>query len=186
MKDIHNATKECYQSFKDIEEAIARENDKQKRKRRLIIALLILLFMLLVAGIVYFTVPNKEIHTGGWFYEQDAVAIQDAVDQSVQEGYFNMTINTRVPVYDGSTAYIGIQNVEANHFDCIVTVTLDDGTQIFKSGGIAPGQELKIVNLDVSLEKGTYEATALFEIYDINEAHTKAGQTASKITLYVQ
>ena len=177
---------ECIPSPAGATAALPCEEKDKKRKRLIIVLLLLLAFMLIIAGIVRIALPDKEIRTGGWFYEQNATAIQDAVDQSVQEGYFNMTINSKVPVYGGTTAYVGIQNVEANHFDCVVTITLEDGTQVYKSGGLSPGQELRTIELSTSLSNGTYEATALFEIYDINESHTKAGQTASKITLFAQ
>ena len=163
-------------------------NQRSKKKPGQTLVALLLIALLIAAMTAWFLLsnPSKEIPTGGEFYEQSATQIQDAIDQSVEDGYFNMTINSKVPVYDGTTALVGIQNIEGNHFDCTVTVALSDGSVVYQSGGLAPGQELQTVKLNTSLEKGEHEATALFEIYDQNEEHSKAGQTASKITLYVQ
>ena len=122
---------------------------------------------------------------GGPFYDQSATEIQEAVDHEVEDGYFNMSVNTSVPV-SGTTALIGIKNIDDNKFDCAVTVTLEDGTQVYKSGGLAPGTELKTVELDQALPSGDYAATALFEIYERDDSHAKAGQTASKLTLHVE
>ena len=163
----------------------AQQEKKEKRRRivALAIAILALLTMLLMVAITQCT----GIQRGGEFYDQSAEAIQEAVDREVKDGYFNMCINTGIPVYAADdTALAGIKNIEANHFDCIVTITLDDGTQVYKSGGLAPGTELKLITLDTHLEKGQYSGTALFEVYERNDAHTKVGQTASVVTLYVQ
>lgn len=123
--------------------------------------------------------------TGGWFYDQDSTAIQEAIDHEVEDGYFNMSINTSVPVSEG-VALIGIKNIPDNKFDCTVTVTLEDGTVVYQSGGLTPGSEIKHVTLNQDLPAGDHAATALFEIYEQDEAHTKVGQTASKLTFHVK
>lgn len=154
------------------------------------LALAIALIVLLAIGgcAAWHASQPKDIDevTGGWFYDQSASDIQEAIDHEVEDGYFNMSINTSVPVSTDMVALIGIKNIESNAYDCTVTITLEDGTQVYKSGGLAPGTELQSITLDQELETGEYAGTALFEIYEQDEAHTKAGQTASKITLYVQ
>ena len=154
-------------------------------KRKALIALLVVALLLGGFGIWKFMNLSPEEATGGAFYDQSASEIQEAVDHEVEDGYFNMSINTSVPVFEDNSAAIGIRNIESNQYDCIVTVTLDDGTEVYKSGGIAPGNELEMVTLTQKLEPGDYEATAVFEIIEQNEAHTVAGQTASKLTLHV-
>ena len=149
--------------------------------------IVILLIALLFAGFCLYKCANltPEEATGGAFYDQSAAQIQEAVDHEVEDGYFNMSINTSVPVFEDNTAAIGIRNIESNSYDCTVTVTLDDGTEVYTSGGLAPGTELDMVTLTQQLEPGDYEATAVFDIYEQDEAHTVAGQTASKLTLHV-
>lgn len=154
-------------------------------KRNALIALLIIALLLAGFGVWKFMNLSPEEATGGAFYDQTASEIQEAVDHEVKDGYFNMSINTSVPVFDDNSAAIGIRNIESNQYDCIVTVTLEDGTEVYKSGGLAPGTELEMVTLTQDLEPGDYEATAVFEIYEQDEAHTVAGQTASKLTLHV-
>ena len=142
---------------------------------------------LLLGGFGLYKVGNltPDEATGGAFYDQSAAQIQEAVDHEVEDGYFNMSINTSVPVFEDSTAALGVKNIESNSYDCTVTVTLDDGREVYKSGGLAPGTELDMVTLTQQLEPGDYEATATFDIYEQDEAHTVAGQTASKLTLHV-
>ena len=154
-------------------------------KRKVLIALLIVALLLGGFGIWKFMNLSPEEATVGSFYDQSASEIQEAVDHEVEDGYFNMSINTSVPVFEDNSAAIGIRNIESNQYDCIVTVTLNDGTEVYKSGGLAPGSELEMVTLTHKLEPGDYEATAVFEIIEQNEAHTVAGQTASKLTLHV-
>ena len=149
--------------------------------------IVILAIALLVSCFCFSKCANltPEEATGGAFYDQSASEIQEAVDHEVEDGYFNMSINTSVPVFEDNSAALGIKNIESNSYDCIVTVTLDDGTEVFKSGGLAPGTEIDMVTLTQTLEPGDYEATAVFDIYEQDEAHTVAGQTASKLTLHV-
>lgn len=170
------------------EEYLERRAQKEKKeKRRRIFALVIAILALIAMLLMLFITQCSWIPRGGEFYDQDAAAIQEAVDREVEDGYFNMCINTNIPVYaSDDTAIAGIKNIEANHFDCTVTITLDDGTQVYKSGGLAPGTELQIITLGTHLEKGQYSGTALFEVYERDDTHTKVGQTASIVTLYVQ
>lgn len=155
------------------------------KKRKVLIALLIVALLLGGFGIWKFMNLSPEEATVGAFYDQSASEIQEAVDHEVEDGYFNMSINTSVPVFDDNSAAIGIRNIESNQYDCIVTVTLEDGTEVYKSGGLAPGTQLSMVTLTHTLEPGDYEATAVFEIIEQDEAHTVVGQTASKLTLHV-
>lgn len=149
--------------------------------------IVVLIIALLFSCFCFYKCANltPEEATGGAFYDQSASEIQEAVDHEVEDGYFNMSINTSVPVFEDNSAALGIKNIESNSYDCIVTVTLDDGMEVYKSGGLAPGTELDMVTLTQTLEPGDYEATAVFDIYEQDEAHTVAGQTASKLTLHV-
>ena len=160
--------------------------DDGNKKLVALAALLGATLVLAGIGIWHCSKPSSiEEATGGWFYDQDSTAIQEAIDHEVEDGYFNMNINTSVPVSDG-VALVGIKNIPDNKFDCAVTITLEDGTEIYKSGGLAPGSEIKYARLTQDLSSGDHEATALFEIYEQDDAHTKVGQTASKLTLHVK
>ena len=152
-----------------------------------VIVIALILVALICAGFGIWKVTNltPDEATGGAFYDQSASQIQEAIDHEVKDGYFNMSINTSVPVFEDNSAALGIKNIESNSYDCMVTVTLDDGREVYKSGGLAPGTELEMVTLTQTLEPGDYEATAVFDIYEQDEAHTVAGQTASKLTLHV-
>lgn len=165
------------------------QQDQQGGKKKRIAIAIALIALLALGGCAAYKVSQpQDIDevTGGWFYDQSAADIQEAIDHEVEDGYFNMSINTSVPVATDGTALIDIQNIDTNTYDCIVTITLDDGTEVYKSGGLAPGTELRTIVLNQELEPGEYEGTALFEIFERDEAHTKAGQVASKVTFYAQ
>ena len=168
------------------------QQDQQERqggkKKRIALAIALVVLLALGGCAAWKAGQPQAIDevTGGWFYDQSAADIQEAIDHEVEDGYFNMSINTSVPVATDGTALIGIKNIDTNRYDCIVTITLEDGTEVYKSGGIAPGTELRSVTLNQELQSGEYEGTALFEIFERDEAHTKAGQVASKVTFYVQ
>lgn len=160
-------------------------NGGKRGKGKLLIAVLLIALLVAGFGIWKFANLTPAEATGGAFYDQSASEIQEAIDHEVKDGYFNMSINTSVPVFEDNSAALGIRNIESNQYDCMVTVTLDDGREVYKSGGLAPGTELDMVTLTQQLEPGDYEATAVFDIYEQDEGHTVAGQTASKLTLHV-
>lgn len=181
--EINNANP---QDLSYLEDDGAGSSEKKPFNRTLMIIICILLAILFaILTWFFFFKSSGDIPIGGSFYDQSSDEIQAAIDHEVEDGYFNMSINTSVPVYEDNTALIGIKNIESNQFDCTVTVTLDDGTEVYKSGGLAPGTEIQMATLSQDLEPGEYEATATFDIYELDEEHTVAGKTASKLTLHV-
>ncbi len=128
--------------------------------------------------------PNAAV---GQYVGKSQQEIQDELDKIVQEGMFNISINSSVTMAKGSDeAELRIENIAANHHLMSVEVTLDDtGEVIYASGLIEPGYYIQSVPLDTVLAKGTYAATAVFTAYD-SEAEATVGQAAAKITITVE
>lgn len=60
-----------------------------------------------------------------------------------------------------------IVNESVNRYPQIVEITLNDsGESIYKSAGIAVGSKIEEAKLDVDLDAGTYECTAMFHNVD--------------------
>lgn len=154
------------------------KNKELKKIKRLIIILFLLLF-LLVSGIgfaIYTVIKNKEVEET--YVDLDAKLgilpgmsleeIQSRLNQVVEEGMVNISINPEPEFENGSAkGNLRIENVAANHYDYIVTITLDDtGEEIYQSGVISPGYYVDEAKLTKELPKGDYNATAVFKAYE--------------------
>ena len=111
------------------------------------------------AGIVYDTGAVE----GGW-NEADTEKIIESLNQKVEEGMINISMNT-TPSFDNGTAAgnLMIVNEGVNTYPQVVEITRNDtGETIYKSGAIPVGSKIESAALDVDLDAGTYECTALF------------------------
>ena len=128
--------------------------------------------------------PNANI---GQYEGKSPEEVQAELDKIVEEGMFNISINSTVTMATGSDeAELRIENIEANHHLMSVEITLDDtGQVLYTSGLIEPGYHIQSVPFAVVLAKGSYPATALFTAYDM-ETEAPVGQAAARISITVQ
>ena len=100
---------------------------------------------------------------GGWD-EADMDAIRDSLNEKVEEGMINISMNTSPVFADGtSEGSLMIVNEEVNNYPQVVEISRDDtGELIYKSGAIPVGSKIESAKLSVDLDPGTYKCTALF------------------------
>ena len=95
--------------------------------------------------------------------------IQKILNQQVEKGMFNVSINSNPVFENGSaTGNLWIENVPNNTSDLKVNITLPqkNDENIFETKKIRPNQNIKDAKLDVKLAKGEYPAVAHFVAYD--------------------
>lgn len=149
---------------------------EENKEKKWPIILLIVLAAIIIAGILvwYFFFQNRMDDTSKYWFDKMAkdgtlegkseAELQDILDNIMEEGMFNVSINAE-PVFDGSTktGTLGIQNTDANHFYCRVVLTLDeDGSVLYESAGLKPGQYIDEVTLDKAPPAGQHACTAQF------------------------
>lgn len=112
--------------------------------------------------------------------------IQAELDRQVEEGMFNISIASAVEFADGtSEGELKIENVPGNRYLMQVTITDDaTGQVVYTSGILDPNYHIQTAKLDVDLEPGTYNCTALFAALD-PETEQEVGQAAAKIVINV-
>lgn len=110
-------------------------------------------------GLVY----DSSAIEGGWD-EADADAIIAGLNEKVEAGMINISMNTAPIFSDGTSAgNLMIVNESINNYPQIVVITRNDtGDEIYRSGGIPVGSKIEMAKLAVDLPAGTYECTALF------------------------
>lgn len=171
------------------------ERKKSNRKKALYLALVLLL--LLIIGVLVAlllrrdgtgtTKKNRDPNAAVGQYEgKTEEEIQAELDKIVEEGMFNISINSTVLMASGrDEAEVRIENIAANHHLMSVEITRDDtGEVLYTSGLIEPGYYIQKVRFDTVLPRGSYTATALFTAYDL-DTEQPVGQAAAKIEIEV-
>ena len=163
---------------------------KDKKKRYW--TLLVLLIVILIAGIaaaVYFS-RQKDPETGGNAYVYaDASAWDDGIDTEEPR---EITENILVPGYSGAemkagdtTLSLRIGNPEENTCYLQATLQLEDGTVLYESGLLEPGTGFEQIELNQTLEAGTYEALVHYQGYSMDEERSELNASDSAFTLTV-
>ena len=100
---------------------------------------------------------------GGWD-EADLDAIRDSLNEKVEEGMINISMNTSPVFSDGeSEGSLMIVNEDINRYPISVEITRNDnGEVIYTSKAVPVGSKIEADTLDVDLPAGTYECTAMF------------------------
>ena len=110
-------------------------------------------------GIVYDTGA-----VGGGWDEADTDKIVDSLNEKVEQGMINISMNTSPNFANAtSTGNLMIVNESVNNYPQVVEIVRNDTNEsIYKSGAIAVGSKIENAKLDVDLNAGTYDCTAMF------------------------
>lgn len=163
-----------------------------KRKRSIKIAAIAALLIALLLGLAmcaqcsdnWFD-PNA--HEGSYAGKSEEDIIAD-LNRKVGEGMMNISIANTVKFDkgDGVTGTARIENIQANHYDQKVTITLDEtGEVLYESGAIAPGHAIDEITISRKLDPGVHNATATFTGFDTETHKETGGKLAAQIKLAV-
>ncbi len=110
-------------------------------------------------GIVY----DDNAVEGGW-NEADTDKIIASLNEKVEEGMINISMNTTPNFANGTSAgNLMIVNEGINRYPQVVEIMRNDTNEvIYKSGAIAVGSKIESAKLSTDLDAGTYECTAMF------------------------
>lgn len=161
-----------------------------KKKTILLVIAACLLVAALSAGFMYWFLNREDFFdenaTDGQLPFKTAKEIQAELDRRIAESAFAISINTRPEFENGKAeGRLAIENVPNNHYNMRVAITLEDGTKIYQSGALKPGQYILDDTLDKNLKKGTYKATATFTAYEI-ENNRQKGQAAAEMEITIK
>ncbi len=107
---------------------------------------------------------------GSWT-EADADEIIAALNEKVEQGMINISMNTTPIFSDGTTeGNLMIVNEGVNNYPQVVEIIRNDTQEkIYKSGAIPVGSKIEKAKLTTDLPAGEYDCTALF--YRIDEIY---------------
>lgn len=168
-----------------------RFNEKWNTKKAMIvviIALLIVLFIILGVKNIFDQNARKG-SMDALSKEEIRAQLQDEADKSG----FRIQINT-APTVQMSTNQEGgaqqtadwcIMNSVENTYNMKVVITMEDGTEIYQSNELVPGDQELIGTLKKNLEPGTYALLATATAVD-PESGDMAGEASTDLTLTVE
>ncbi|MBS9336744.1 hypothetical protein [Fructobacillus papyrifericola] len=177
---------------------ITSDSVEKKKKRKVIVWLILLLLLLFSCGAGYFfnqvysPTITKKIVSGDFLPDyKDAKKLTDEelakyAQKKADASKFQMIINSDISVNKNSQfSDINIKNPTSNSYPIAVTITLDNGEVVYRSGRMDVGYEVKNPKLDKNLKVGHYKGVAIFKVYDEKTSKEK-GKVSTAITIVVK
>lgn len=124
---------------------------------------------------------------GGTLAGKTRQELQGMLDKIMDEGMVNVSMNS-VVVFDDGTAEgsLGVENISANRYYVRVVLKNDaDGSVLYESQGLKPGQYIDKIKLNKDLPAGEY-ACAATEIITDSETLEDIGQVDVAVKLIVK
>ena len=156
-----------------------KKSDNSKFKKTMAIVIGVLLVIALILGLLLGCDGNTNVDPsdttgpgivyddgaveGGWD-EADTDKIVENLNEKVEEGMINISMNTSPNFANGTSAgNLMIVNESINRYPQVVEITRNDTNEVvYKSGAIPVGSKIETAKLSVDLDAGTYECTAMF------------------------
>lgn len=172
-------------------------SDKKKKNKKQTIIIIILALVIIgciVTIVVLLSKPKQEepapqpakgtvgVITDNW--DTDVSVPKGSSDQS--------RTGTQIPGYsyaemkEGDTSLkIRIGNPKDNHVGFYATMKLSDGTVLYESPLLQPGQGLDEIPLTQTLKKGEYDAVVVYKCVILEDGKTPINSAESGLKLYV-
>ena len=133
------------------------------------------------AGLVF----DEAAVEGGW-EQLSQEEIEAKLNEQLEEGMINISMNTSPYFEDGtSKGNLMIVNETINRYPQKVEIIRNDTDEvIYTSGAIAVGSKIEAAALDVDLDAGTYECTALF--HNLDNSGNIIGSAGAIITITIK
>lgn len=112
--------------------------------------------------------------------------IQEELNQKVEEGMINISMNLNPVFADGEAdGNLLIVNEEVNRYPQVVEIYLKDtDTLLYRSGGISVGHSVETGKLLVDLDAGNYPCVAYFNAIN-PDTNALVGRAGAEITISV-
>ncbi|MBR5291398.1 MAG: tRNA (uracil-5-)-methyltransferase [Clostridia bacterium] len=164
----------------------ARKRRRNKRRSHFPTALFIIL-------------PVIAIGIAAWFIffkpMQDSVVVLNQSTETVEAAPVEKTESSiSIPGFEGLSLKAGekkqsvaLKNPEQNPCYFVITLVLDDGTVLWESDYIAPGEISKPITLNQPLEAGTYPNSILrYSCFTLDKNRSPLNGAETKLTLRVK
>lgn len=135
---------------------------------------LLLIFLLRSCG----STPSPDVNTE----DNTTVTMEKNIDSIAIPGYEGLTLQA-----DSKKQDLRLPNPEQNTCYFQIALFLEDGTLLWQSELIEPGETSKPIVLEKELEEGTYPKAVLhYSCFEMNEELTSLNGAEIKVTLRVK
>lgn len=145
--------------------------EETQKKRRYVIILLLLIILALIGALFWMNYRHQNR------LDKDQVGIiqgkENSVDYATIPGFKTLTMTA-----DTKEQEVYFQNPTDNNVNLQLTLSLADGTELYKSDLIQPGNAVKSIKISKKLESGSYDDAILH--YD---CYTAEGQKCNSANL---
>lgn len=159
------------------------------RKKTLIVIIIILAAVLAAAGILYFNKNKKndeeKANTSATVVPWDLEIDEDEMPEKEEgkiliPGYEKMVMNANT-----KEQKVNMGNPSDNNCYFVIVLKLTDGTLLFESDKLKPGEGLEEITINQELQKGEYQAVIEYHCYSLEDESTLNGGS-SEFRLIVQ
>ena len=140
-------------------------------KRKIIFTIAIILICLIIFGLI---ILRRSPHL-----QQEPVEKNDGTISI--PGFESLELKA-----DAKKQSIALSNPAENNCYFIISLYLEDGTLLWRSELIEPGENSKPLELEQPLEKGTYKARITYECFRMDEELSQLNGAELKLTLRVK
>ena len=162
---------------------------KHKKKTAVLFAAILLFLLAATAGILYINGVFTPKSDSG---EGVVGVITDDWDPGIEDTGGTSKSGTQIPGYSSAkmnagdlTLKISIGNPKENTVGMFATLQLSDGTVLYESALLRPGQGLTEVPLNQTLTKGEYDAMVVYRCVVLDETNTPLNAAESGFKLIV-
>lgn len=153
---------------------------RQKRKRKMLSGIFLCLAVLALGFGVWFFLMNNDAPSE--FSEPTVSAETKKTEDTIAiPGYEGLTLKA-----DSKKQELSLKNPETNTCYFVITLYLEDGTELWKSEMIKAGDVSKPIKLNQELSAGNYPAKLKYECYRMDAKKTPLNGAEMKLTLRVK
>lgn len=154
--------------------------NKKKKKTRIVIIIILVAAAIAATGIVYYLNRNKETNTNvaaevvPWDTDiEDEEETPKTENEIIIPGYTKMTMKA-----NQKEQMVSMGNPADNTCYFVIVLKLTDGTVLFESDYLKPGEGMKQITMNQELEAGTYQAVIEYKCYSLEDKSPLNGGSA--------
>ena len=165
-----------------------KKTDEEKKNGLIVLGVVILVLLILLICVILTERRSDGDETGSAYVDTNAVDWDDGIEDDDSDTAESMVI----PGYSGAQMSAGdtvlelsIGNPAENTCYLQARLELEDGTVLYESGLLEPGTGYEEIELEQTLEAGTYEAVVHYQGYTMEDEPTALNSCDSALTLTV-
>lgn len=147
------------------------KKNRKKKKTWIIILIILVAAVIAAAGIVYYRNQKKETNTNvsaevvPWDTDiEGGESTPKADDEIIIPGYTRMKMKA-----NQKEQTVSMGNPADNTCYFVIVLKLTDGTVLFESDYLKPGEGVRQITMNQELEAGTYQAEIEYQCYSLED-----------------